>query len=78
MIKSSCKRNDFMSIQKIELNTKTDNKRVFPCFNDRSVHKDLNGKLHFETLLRKHKFDNDEETSSEDMYKGKLRVLDIL
>lgn len=78
MFKSSSKKNDFSSIQKIELVTKTDFKKVFPCFNDRSVHKNINEKMKFESLLHKHKFDNDEETSSEDLFKGKQRILDIL
>lgn len=51
--------------------------KLFPCFPDKDVFK-VSEKSKYSNMLHHHRYDNDDDTSSEDLAKGKQRALECL
>ncbi len=68
------KTNGITSVQPLILKTNTESNRAFRCFDDKVIFRGED-KIGFGDMLKKHKHDNDEDTSSEDIVLGKKLIL---
>lgn len=69
--------NNMPTIQPLVLRNNSEFKRAFPIFEDKVIFRGED-KLGFSSMLKKHRHDNDDDTSSEDMALGKKLILDNL